>query len=790
MKLAALLVCFALLRLPAFAQTSSAASISSALQQLSLDPNDIYHVRDLRIARGDLDVYLTDGFLGFTAPVAGRSVAAIFTTEGAETGDAEVVVTPPSRGERASLAYFTRTPNLDEHFNGAVFLFTDDLREEVLRHVAENDERKAPEQAKALAAQWNPVARNIAGDVSVPIVSSLLNSEPAARGVFYGVLAGRTLGPFDITYDPSQIENTTVGKIENGVVRSIFAVWTSFTARKSPKTPTTPPFTIRSYQMDVTIQPDLKVVAVTKFQVEVGPQPLKSLDLQISRIMKVTGASVNGAFAEVFQPASIRESNADDIGRFLVVAATPLPAGTTAEVEIRHEGNVIRNAGEDVYFVEARNIWFPHRPSNSATFDLTFRSPERLHVVSSGKLVEEKTDGPIRIVRRALQAPARFVGFNVGDFVSAKFDASPFHVESFANRLLFDEMKNAPVLIPLAPAPAGRGMAPPLRPAPGPVGDPLEFIAKRAGNVLREYLELWGPPPTTNVSVTPIPGTFGQGFPGLIYLSSTSYLPEAARPPSARGPLLDVFYSDILLPHEIAHQWWGNLVVPSDYRSGWLAEALANYAAWELFAKERGLREAGAVLRHFTAELKSARRNGTPMESAGPLDLGIRLRESDNADVWRVITYDKGTWVIRMLEQRMGQQAFRSFLKTLASEYGSKALSNEDFRKTAVRFLAKGDPDPTLELFFDAWVYGTGIPRLSLSRERSGRNDYTLTLTGTPAEYTLDIPLSVEIPGKPASRKWVRAGPGDTSFVVEGPASVRVSLPGDLDFLYFPETGR
>jgi hypothetical protein len=787
MKLAAFLVCFSLLRLPAFAEAPSAATISSALQQLSLDPNEIYHVRDLRIARGDLDIYLTDGFLGFTAPVAGRSVAAIFTTVGTEAGDAEVVVTPPSRGERASLAYFTRTPNLDEHFDGAVFLFTDDLRNEVLRHVAENEERKAPDQAEALAARWNGVARNIAGDVAVPLISSLLNTDFVSRGIFYGVLAGRTLGPFDITYDRSQVENTTVGKIESGPIKSSFTVWSSFTARKSPKTPPPPPFNIRSYQMDVTIQPDLKVTAATKFHVEIGPQPLKALDLQISRRMKITAASINGVTAEVFQPVSIRESDVDDIGRFLVVASTALAPGATAEVEIRHEGNVIRNTGDDVYFVEARNIWFPHRPADSATFDLTFHSPERLRVVSSGRLIEEKTEGASRIVHRVLENPARFVGFNVGDFVGAQFNASPFHIECFANQSLADEMKATPVLLPLVPAPSGRGMTPQLRPAPGTGGDPLEYLAKRTANVLAEYLKLWGPLATTNISVTPIPGTFGQGFPGLIYLSSTSYLPEAARPPAARGPLLDMFYSDILLSHEIAHQWWGNLVVPSDYRSGWLAEALANYAAWKLFAKERGLGEAGAVLRHFTAELKSATRNGVPAEAAGPLDLGVRLRESDSTDVWRVITYDKGTWVIRMLEQRMGEEAFQSFLKTLVSEYGSKTLSNEEFRKTATRFLPKGDPDPTLELFFDVWVYGTGIPRVSLSRDRPGRNDYTLTISGTPPQYAIDIPVSVEVQGKPAVRKWVRAGSGETSFVVPGPASARVSLPTDVQFLYFTE---
>ena len=227
-------------------------------------------------------------------------------------------------------------------------------------------------------------------------------------------------------------------------------------------------------------------------------------------------------------------------------------------------------------------------------------------------------------------------------------------------------------------------------------------------------------------------------------------------------------------------------MVPSDYRSGWLAEALSNYAAWELFASQRGLRQAGEVLNHFTAELKSATRNGAPVESAGPLDLGVRLREADDAEVWRVITYDKGTWVIRMLEQRMGEQQFQLFLKTLVSEYGAGTLSNEEFRKTAMRFLAKGDPDPTLELFFDTWVYGTGIPRLTLARDRAAGNDYTLTVNGMPAEYTVDVPVSVQIPGKPPARKWVRAGTGPTSFVVAAPLSARVSLPTGSGIFVFP----
>jgi aminopeptidase N len=270
----------------------------------------------------------------------------------------------------------------------------------------------------------------------------------------------------------------------------------------------------------------------------------------------------------------------------------------------------------------------------------------------------------------------------------------------------------------------------------------------------------------------------------LIYLSSLSYLPELLRPAAVRGAMLDYFYSDMLLAHEIAHQWWGNLVLPSDYRSGWIVEALANYAAWELFEKERGVQPARKMLEYYSEELRQPGKDGVNREEKGPIDLGIRLKTTD-PEAWRVVTYDKGTWIIRMLHHRLGDSPFQQFERALTKEFTGRALSNESLRTTAARFLAKGDPDPSLDAFFDAWVYGTGVPRLALKPDEAGAGQYQLAMSGVGRDFAVDVPLQVQGPGVPPTVKWVRAGLEPVTFTA--PRGAVVSLPAPSDFLYAVE---
>src|ERR1700749_3427436 len=98
------------------------ADFVRALQENSFDRGECYRVRDITIVKEDLKIYLTDGHLIFSKPVAGHRIAAAFTAD-VDGGDGEVILLPPNGAERTSLASYTGSPNLDEHFRAAMFIF-------------------------------------------------------------------------------------------------------------------------------------------------------------------------------------------------------------------------------------------------------------------------------------------------------------------------------------------------------------------------------------------------------------------------------------------------------------------------------------------------------------------------------------------------------------------------------------------------------------------------------------------------------------------------------------------
>src|SRR5215813_6735766 len=113
------------------AAAPSAAETVRAIRENGFDRAECYRIRDLTILRYDVRIYLTDGYLIFTQPVDGRRLAAVFTAE-VQGGDAEIIVTPPAKGERRFLAAYTGSPNFNEHFKTAVFLGAGDLYKEVM----------------------------------------------------------------------------------------------------------------------------------------------------------------------------------------------------------------------------------------------------------------------------------------------------------------------------------------------------------------------------------------------------------------------------------------------------------------------------------------------------------------------------------------------------------------------------------------------------------------------------------------------------------------------------------
>src|SRR5947207_8608 len=78
-----------------------AADIARAIRENSFDRDQCYRVRDLTLVREDIRLYLNDGHVIFSKPIAGKRIAAVFTAD-VEGGDGEIILFPPTHAERTS----------------------------------------------------------------------------------------------------------------------------------------------------------------------------------------------------------------------------------------------------------------------------------------------------------------------------------------------------------------------------------------------------------------------------------------------------------------------------------------------------------------------------------------------------------------------------------------------------------------------------------------------------------------------------------------------------------------
>jgi len=754
----------------------SASDIAHLLTQVALDPGACYRVTELNFSKDDLRIYLTSGYLSFAKPVSGARIAAVFTTD-IEAGDAELLLIPPYRSERLSLANFTDSPNLDEHFKATVMIFTDSTADELESALASQPARKNAEMGAMIADAYTSSLRNLAESFQVRLVHDLLSSDPKS-GMFYMGVAGKKLGNFDVMYDPMAVEEITVGQLAWRDTRSYFDIWTSFAGKKQRKDAASqhpPPFVLDDYRIDATIQPDLSVVATTRATLNPKAFVGRALPFWISRQMRVTEAKVDGVAAEVFQRESLRATlmRGNENEEFLLVLPAELDPAKPHEIEIHHEGSVIGRAGQHVFYVTARGIWYPRIGAGFAHFDLTFRYPKNLVLVTTGDPVSERTEGDVRVSQFRSPAPLRFVGFNLGEYDCLSRDRDGYKINVCANREIEASLKQSAALAP-PPLPHPNGMrhrgqpvddTNPPQPPPNPSAR-LELLAEDVSAALQYMAAQFGPPPVRHLIVSPIPATFGQGFPGLIYLSTLSYLDPTQRPPGARNPYAQVFFSEVLDAHEVAHQWWGNLVTSEGYADDWIMEALADYSALMFLEKKKGPHALETVLDRYRNHLLEKTDTGRTVESSGPITWGLRLISSHSPESWRAITYEKGAWIMHMLRRRLGDERFSSMLRDMCEKYRFRTISTEQFRELLQHFAPPKSPDADFRIFFDNWVYGTGIPTVKLTRSiRGAKMTGTLTATGAGDDFTGFVPVELQ-QGRQRTMYWLHVSSDGSPFSI------------------------
>ena len=674
----------------------TAKEFATALAQTTFDTAQCFRVRDITVVREDLRVYLTDGYLLFAKPVQGRHLAAYYFAEN-EGGDGELLLVPPDAAERTTLARFTESPNLNEHFRGAMLLFSDATGQELLQKVAESGAKPDEEMGRILSGTYNSVLKNFFSSFEMRLVGDLL-AGPTKPGLFFMALAGKTLGNFDIAYDPTVREQITVGQLNFRNNVSYFDVWASFAGRSVRQGRVPLPregsgFKTEHYDIKAEITADLKLKAVTTTRVVVTEEGLRALNFDVSRQVRVLSAKINGQPVEFFQRESLRSNliRARDGDVFLLVPPQPLAANQTLEVSIEHEADVIRNAGNGVYFVSARGSWYPQSGVQFATYDLSFKYPVALQVVSAGQIIEDRSDAETHFTKRRISQRIRMVGFNLGDYSKATVTRGPLTGEVYANRQVEAALarRTLPAVAGPPPFPQQRrrneqmaSMPMDVATAPDPVNR-AQRLATEVADIFAMFRERFGEPSVPQLKVSPIPGTFGQGFPGLIYLSTLAYLNAAERPPIVGDAPMQVFYSDLLHAHEVAHQWWGNRVASSGIGDDWMMEAFANYSSLLQLERKKGTKALDSILADYRKHLLQKTEDGQTIESVGPIRLGLRLENSQSPEAWRIITYEKGAWIMHMLRRRLGDANFYALLRQVCTDFAGRTLTTPAFRTLA-----------------------------------------------------------------------------------------------------------
>lgn len=178
---------------------------------------------------------------------------------------------------------------------------------------------------------------------------------------------------------------------------------------------------------------------------------------------------------------------------------------------------------------------------------------------------------------------------------------------------------------------------------------------------------------------------------------------------------------DDLIIHEIAHQWFGNLLTCKSWEHIWLNEGWASYAEalWAEHAAGPDPERRRTAYQASIAEFLSAQRltNRTYAPLFPPM-VTNRYGSPEEVFLSPNDVYAKGAVVLHMLRLKMGDEAFFAGTRLYVRRFAFREVETDDFRRCMEE--ASG---LSLERFFDQWCHRPGLPRLNVAFDWRGATD-------------------------------------------------------------------
>ena len=450
-----------------------------------------------------------------------------------------------------------------------------------------------------------------------------------------------------------------------------------------------------------------------------------------------------------------------DRPRDSLVIHLPQPADfdDTLRFVMEYHGKVAQ--GQGLYFFDAESgrwgrqvysgggtdgnpNWFPTYggAEDKLTWEVVATVPRDLTVVSNGRLVRDrKATRDTHTVEWAQEQPA-----------------SSYLVSLVAAPLvkLSDQWRKVPLAYYVAAADSARAR-------------PVFGMTPR---VLEVYGQLLGVPfPWAKYAQVTVADYFG-GMENVSATTLADWIPD-------RLALLDApWYTQVLIPHEAAHNWFGNYVTTANWASYWLNEGFAQFMVgqyWRVAVGDDAAEE--AYLTDYAEYLEDDARRRMPLAALG----------SNNI-------YPKGSLVLRMLRLELGDQRFWAGVRRYLTRHAFANATSADLQRA---FLdATGD---NLSGFFDQWVYRAGHPEFAIGAAYdSTARRLTLTVQQTQQDtlHADSTGLRYSVPAVFRGRVGVRVGTPAGDVVRMFPIRQRAEtltvedLPGPPNMVVFDDENR
>jgi hypothetical protein len=695
------------------------------LKELNLDDLKIAEVKDLTLTKDMAKFQMINGQLYVFQPIQDKITGLVFIGEGV------FEFTAPTEIEKYQLNRFTGSETLNMSFDELYLRFTDETAEKLMSEL-EFVAGEVPGRVKRIKnSSEDRIKELLKININTRILADLLSD--SSKGFFYTEINPVDSRRLFFLYDPKEVEEVSlIQEAPKGAFQKCDLVC-SFHKQMDyekgfPYDEQKDEIKVKHYDMDIEIDRKWNLNAHVVLNIEVLQSGFRVLSFSLSDELEILAVlDENGDSLEF-----IREKDMYEIS---IVLPDAIQKGEIKKLKFIYSGDILDRNFYGDFYIRSASYWYPRYGYWArSTFDLKFKTPKNFEFVTIGKRDKKKKEKDYIITHWKEEFPVPLASFNLGLFdiyeldYSGVPDVDVYYVKESHRKITQDYQRliskyglSSDILLQDAHM--------------------KENIGADVVNSMNFFQENFGKCPFKKIAATEIPGSHGQGFPGLLHLSWGSFQMERK------------FEYECFRAHEVSHQWWGHIVGWKTYHDQWLSEGFAEYSG--LWFAQMSLKDNPrffGTLKRWTEEIIQGGYVGYGLDKlggaktlwgdgtkAGPLWLGQRLSSSQSEDYYNLV-YQKGAYVLHMLRNMMmdfkdySDDKFVKMMKDFVETYYGKNASTEDFKE-----IVEKHTEQDMTWFFDQWVYGTEIPKYIYS--------YSVDMVGGKYQVTMSVKQENVSPG-------------------------------------------